>query len=89
VRVRRPTAARETLGFSPLVKAGWADASSVERVPRITALAEPLVLFAGRPAAERTSDAWAGGVEAFSLIKFGFQNQGRFVILHGAHAPIL
>jgi hypothetical protein len=54
--MRRPSAAREALRFSPLVKASWADASSVERVPRMTALAEPLVVLAGRPPAERAAD---------------------------------
>jgi hypothetical protein len=49
----------------------------------------PLVLFARRPAAERASDAGAGGVEDFSLIKLGFQNQGRFVIFHGANVRLL
>jgi hypothetical protein len=39
------------------MKARWADASRVERVPLVAALAEPLVLFAGRPAAEGTADA--------------------------------
>jgi hypothetical protein len=45
--VRRPLAARKALGLSPLVKAGWADASGVESVPLITAGAEPFVFFAG------------------------------------------
>ncbi len=52
IPIWRPSAARETLGFRPLVQAGWADASSIERIPRVTALAEPLVFLAGRPAAE-------------------------------------
>ena len=51
--MRRPSAAREALRFSPLVQAGWADASRIESVPLVTAGAEPLVFFAGRPAAER------------------------------------
>jgi hypothetical protein len=53
----RPSAAREALRLGPLVKARWADASRVECVPRMTALTEPLVLFAGRPIAERAADA--------------------------------
>jgi len=56
-RMQRPSAARKALGFSPLVQAGWADASSIERVPRMTALAEPFVFLAGRPAAEGAPDA--------------------------------
>jgi hypothetical protein len=57
IRMRRPACAREALCRSPLVQAGWADASRVERVPLIAAGAEPLVLFPGRPAAERAADA--------------------------------
>jgi hypothetical protein len=53
----RPPCARETLRLSPLVKARWAHASGVERIPLVAALAEPLVFFAGRPAAEWAADA--------------------------------
>jgi hypothetical protein len=56
-RVRRPSAAREALGFRPLVKARGADASGVERIPLIAAGAEPLIFLPGRPAAERVADA--------------------------------
>src|SRR5215467_604998 len=31
--MRRPSTARKTLGFTPQVRASWADASSFERVP--------------------------------------------------------
>jgi len=55
--MRRPSAAREALGFSPLVQARWADASRVEGVPLVTTSAEPFVLFARRPAAQRAADA--------------------------------
>lgn len=51
IRMRRPTAAREVLRFSPLVQAGWAYASGIERVPFVSAGAKPFVFFAGRPAA--------------------------------------
>jgi hypothetical protein len=61
-RVRRPSTAREALGFSPLVQAGWADSSCVEGVPLIAAGTEPFVFFAGRPATERAADAWGAGV---------------------------
>lgn len=44
--MRRPTAARETLRVSPLVKTRGADASGVKRIPLIAAGAEPFVLFA-------------------------------------------
>jgi len=54
---RRPFATRETLSFSPLVQARGADASSIERVPLVSAVAKPFVFFAGRPAAERAPDA--------------------------------
>ena len=46
-RVRRPAATGQALCLSPLVEAGGADPSSVERVPRMTALAKPFVFFAG------------------------------------------
>jgi len=49
VRMRRPSAARETLSLTPLMNAHRADAASVERVPLVTAGAKPFVLFAGRP----------------------------------------
>jgi hypothetical protein len=47
----------QALVFSPLMQAGWADASRVEGIPFETALAEPAILFARRPAAERAADA--------------------------------
>jgi hypothetical protein len=46
-----------------------------------------MVVLAWRPAAEWASDAWAGGVEAFLLLRF--QNQGRFVVRQAAHAQLL
>ena len=52
----RPSAAREALGFSPLVQAHGAHASGVERVPLVAAGAEPVVFFAGRPAAQWAVD---------------------------------
>jgi hypothetical protein len=55
--MRRPSATRKALGFSPLVEAGWTDASRVKGVPLVAAGAEPLVFLAGRPAAERAADA--------------------------------
>jgi hypothetical protein len=56
--MRRPSAARKALGFSPSVDAHWADASSIKRVPRMTALAEPVIFLSRRPTAERAADTW-------------------------------
>jgi hypothetical protein len=56
-RMRRPSAACEALRFSPLMEARRTHSPSVECVPRMTALAEPLVFFPGRPAAQRAADA--------------------------------
>jgi hypothetical protein len=58
-------AAREALRLTPLMETGWADTSRVKAVPLVAAGAKPLVLIAGRPAAERAPDARAGGVAAF------------------------
>jgi len=60
--MRRPAATGQALSFSPLIEAGGADSSRVERVPFMAAGAKPFVFFAGRPAAERATDAWAGWV---------------------------
>ena len=40
-----------------MLEAGRADASSVERVPFVTAVARPFIFSAGRPAAQRAADA--------------------------------
>jgi hypothetical protein len=68
-----------------------AHSSRIERVPLMTAATKPAVLLAGRPAAERRSNAGAGRVEAFLLIKLAIQDHGRFggAIREGAHAPLL
>ena len=73
-RMRRPSAAREALRLTPLVETGWADSSGVEGVPLIPAVAEPLVFFTGRPAAERTTDTRAGGVLILFFLKFSIQH---------------
>jgi hypothetical protein len=70
----RPSAAREALGLSPLVKASGAYSSRIESVPLIAAGAEPAIFFAGRPAAERAADARAGGIVALFFFKFAIQN---------------
>jgi hypothetical protein len=46
-RMRRPAAAREALGLSPLVQARWADASAVKGIPFMSAGAEPFVFLCG------------------------------------------
>jgi hypothetical protein len=63
----RPLGAREALRFSPLVKAGWADASSVEGVPIVSACAEPFIFFSGRPATDRAADARGFGLAGFLI----------------------
>jgi hypothetical protein len=74
--MRRPSTTREALSLSPLVKAGRADASSVECVPLVATYAEPFVLLARRPAAERAADARTGGVVALLFVEFTIQNRG-------------
>ena len=65
IRVRRPSTARKALSFSPLVQARRADSSRIKGIPRMTALTEPVIFLAGRPAAERAADAPDGGIVAF------------------------
>jgi hypothetical protein len=72
--MRRPSGAREALGLSPLVQACGADATGIERVPLVAAGAEPLVVFAGRPAAERAADARVGRILALLCVDFAIQN---------------
>jgi len=90
IPVLRPLLKREALGFSPLMQAGWAHSPGVERVPCVATGARPQVILPGRPAAERASDARAGGVEAFVLVRLAVQNGGRFggFIGEGAHATV-
>jgi hypothetical protein len=52
----------------------------------VAAGARPHVILAGRPAAERAADAWAGGVESFLLIRLAINNDRRLVVREGAHA---
>jgi len=89
--MRRPSAARKALGFSPLVQASRAYASRVEGIPLVAAGAEPLVFFAGRPAAQRATDARLGRALALLLFSLAIQNHGGVgrVIREGAHAPPL
>ena len=86
---RRPTATREALGLSPLVQAGWAHASRVERVPLVAALAEPAIFFAGRPAAERAADARRFRVAGLLIfLKLVIWHDDR-VVRDRTHAPLL
>jgi len=69
--------AREALCFSPLVKAGGADAPCVEGIPLVSAGAEPFVLFARRPVAQRAADARVGRMTYDLLfVEFFIQNNG-------------
>jgi hypothetical protein len=86
--VWRPAATGQALRLSPLVQASWAHSSRIECVPLTAARAEPFVFLAGRPAAERTSDARAGWVAALVFLKFAIQNNGR-IISFGNHAQLL
>jgi hypothetical protein len=70
----RPTAAGEALRFSPLVQAAGADASRVERVPFVSAVATPSVFFAGRPSAQRAADVWFGRFLALLCFQFAIQH---------------
>ena len=83
--MRRPSAAREALGFSPLAQASWADSTRVERVPLIPACAEPFVFLAGRPAAERAADARGFYLAEFLLAVW---NDGR-IVGDGSHSSLL
>lgn len=77
--MERPSAARKALRLSPLVKAGWADASGVERVPFMAAGAEPFVFLARRPPAERAADAWFGRPYALLFSKLAVWNDERII----------
>jgi hypothetical protein len=79
IRVRRPSAAREALRFSPLVKASGADATCIERIPIEAACAKPFVLLPGRPAAERTADAGTRWFAALLFLKLAVWNDDRTV----------
>jgi hypothetical protein len=87
--MRRPAATLEALRRNPLVEAGGADTPGIERVPMVPADTKPMVFLAGRPAAQRASDAWAGGVETLLLIGFTINNNSGLVVREGTHASIL
>ena len=77
--MRRPSTAREALGLSPLVKARGAYAPRIERVPLVSAGAEPFVFFAGQPTTEWAADARAGWAVALLFLKLAvWSNRGSF-----------
>jgi len=87
--MRRPSAAREALRFSPLVEAGWANTSRVERVPSATAGAEPLVFFAGRPPAQRAADTRRLRLSRLLIVlKLSVWSNDR-IVRNGSHAQLL
>ena len=63
--------------------------SPIKRIPLVAAGTRPAIVLVGRPTTEWTSNAWAGRIEAFLLIKLAIQDHRRFggVIGEGAHAP--
>ena len=71
------------------MKAGGANSTSVECVPRVEAVTRPEIVFAGRPTAEWAPDARAGGVEALLFIQFAINNNGGLVVREGTHAAVL
>jgi len=80
IGMRRPSTAREALRLSPLMKERRAHASGVERFPLAAASAEPLVIFAGRPTAERAADARRfRSVGLLILLKLAVWNDDRIV----------
>ena len=86
-RVRRQSGAREALSLSPLMQAGWADASGVERVPLVPAGAKPFVVLAGRQTAERVPNTWTGRIVALLLLSLAIQNSRvGGIVRDGAHA---
>jgi hypothetical protein len=71
------------------VKAGWAYASGVERVPLVPAGAEPSVFFPGRPAAERAPDARRLRLARFLLlVKLPVWSYDR-AVSDGTHTAIM
>jgi hypothetical protein len=84
------------------VKARRADASSIERVPIVSARAEPFIFFSGRPATERAADARGFGIAGFLVfLKLAVWSNGGSIgrwthlfgslnsIVFGKAAPIL
>jgi hypothetical protein len=49
------------------MEAGWAHATSIKRVPLVATVASPMIALDRRPAAERTSNVRASGLETFLL----------------------
>jgi len=78
--MRRPAATLEALCRRPLMKAGRADASRIERVPQMPTGAGPEVVFARRPTTFGAPDTWARGIETFLLIRFTINDNGWLVV---------
>src|SRR5260370_17677345 len=78
IRMHRPPSAGKTLGLGPLAKAGGANSSRVERIPRVVASTRPVIVLAGRPTAKRATDARAWRVKAFLFIGLAIQNARQF-----------
>jgi hypothetical protein len=69
------------------MQARRADASSIKRVPFEPAGAEPFVLFAARPAAERAADARRFRLAGLLLLlKLTIQNDGFRSVTHSTDA---
>jgi hypothetical protein len=62
----------EAGGHSPLIEAGGTDATGIERVPDMPALAHPTVMSAWRPVAFRAPDARSGWVVGGCLLDIDF-----------------
>jgi hypothetical protein len=73
--VGRPSATRQPPGLSALIQAGWADASRIKGIPRMTALAEPFAFVSWRPTAQRAADLRAGSVSVSLNVAVG-KNRG-------------
>jgi hypothetical protein len=85
--MRRPAAAAEALSVSPTLETCGAHPSGVKGVPRMTARARPEIALAGRPAAERASNAGTGWAEGGVLPRFAIRDHRTLnrVVWDGAH----
>src|SRR5215469_15075732 len=67
--VRRPVAARQALRFRPLMKASWAHPARVERVPFVSARAEPSFFVAGPPTTQGPANPRLGRLCPFFFFR--------------------
>jgi hypothetical protein len=87
VRVWRPLFARKAFRFHPLEQACWTNTASVKRVPDVPAGARPTVFLPWRPAALRTTDAWAGrSTVSFNVV---LRYKGWSCCLHAHDSAVL